>query len=167
MHIAETDRLIIRWFTLDDAPFIFNLLNEPSWQQYIGDMKIETIEAAQNYLKRSPLDMYQRFGFGLYGVEEKQTQQLIGMCGLIKREALADVDLGFALLSQFHRQGYTFEAATAVLAYAQTTLQLPRVVAITAPDNIASISLLEKLGFRFEGMVQPHGEPLKLYGQNL
>jgi RimJ/RimL family protein N-acetyltransferase len=109
--------------------------------------------------------MYKRAGFGLYLVELREIGEPIGICGLIKREALEDVDLGFAFLPTFWRKGYALEAATAVMRYAGEVLGLRRIVAILSQDNHRSSKLLEKLGFSFEGMVrlQPNGEELKLY----
>ncbi|MEM7111800.1 MAG: GNAT family N-acetyltransferase [Chloroflexota bacterium] len=168
MNIATTERLHIRWFTLADASFILELVNEPAWKRYIRDMGIQSLADAEAYLQNGPLAMYQRLGFGLYTVVQKETNQPVGVCGLIKRDSLNDVDVGFALLARFRRQGYTEEATTAVLDFAHQSLNLSRIVAITTPDNHASSSLLEKLGFQFEDTIQfePNGEKLNLYAKN-
>jgi len=109
--------------------------------------------------------MYSRLGFGLYLVELKEEDRPIGICGLIKRDALEDVDIGFAFLPVYWGKGYAYEAASAVMDYGKTDFGLKRLVAITSPDNDASISLLEKLGFRFERMVKlsDKSEELKLF----
>ena len=109
--------------------------------------------------------MYKRVGLGLYLVELKEMSEPIGICGLIKREGLEDVDLGFAFLPTFWRKGFAFEAATAVVGYGRTVMGLRRIVAILSQDNHRSSRLLEKLGFRFESLVrlQPDDEELKLY----
>lgn len=153
MKVAETERLRLRRFEPTDAPFVFRLLNEPDWIRFIGDKHISTLEDASRYIENGPLAMYAREGFGLYAVESKQTGVAIGMCGLIKRKALDDADLGFAFLSEFRGQGYAFEAAAAVMTFAHHALALQRVVAIVSPDNARSISLLERLGFRYERML--------------
>jgi RimJ/RimL family protein N-acetyltransferase len=165
LEIAETERLRLRWFNADDSTFILELLNEPSWIQFIGDKEIKTIQDAQRYIENGSVAMYQRTGFGLYAVELKEVGKLIGMCGLIKRETLTDIDLGFAFLPEFWRNGYAFEAATAVMSYGRKTLGLSRVVAILSQDNVRSSKLLEKLGFRFETTLryQPTNEELHLY----
>ena len=163
--MAATERLRLRWFNSGDSPFILQLLNEPSWIRFIGDKGVSTLQDAQRYIEDGPMAMYRRVGFGLYAVESKEAGELIGMCGLIKREALQDVDLGFAFLPKFWRNGYAFEAATAVMAYGRKELALRRIVAILSPDNYRSGRLLKKLGFRFEGMVKfaPTNEEIYLY----
>jgi RimJ/RimL family protein N-acetyltransferase len=165
LKVAETKRLRVRWLNADDAAFIFSLLNQPSWIQYIGDKGIKTLQDALNYIENGPVAMYKRAGFGLYLVELATTGEPMGMCGLIKREALKDVDLGFAFLPKFWCKGYAFESAAAVMCYGREVLGLRRIVAILAQDNHRSSKLLEKLGFRFEGMVrlQPNDDELKLY----
>ena len=154
MRILETERLVLRWLGAGDAPFILELVNEPAWLRYIGDRGIRTLEDAQSYIEKSLVEMYRRLGFGLYLVELKQSGVPIGICGLIKRESLENVDLGFAFLSRFWAQGYATESASAVMSYGTKDLGIPRIVAITSQDNPASARLLEKLGFRFERMAQ-------------
>jgi RimJ/RimL family protein N-acetyltransferase len=156
--VLETERLIVRKLTTDDAPFILELVNEPSWIQFIGDRGVRTLDAARAYISNGPIAMYERFGFGLYLVMLKGDKVPLGMCGLIKRDALPDVDIGFAFLPRYWGKGYAIEAAAAVLAYGRRALGLGRIVAITSPDNQSSIKLLEKIGFVFEGMIRLPGE---------
>lgn len=154
MKVLETDRLILRWLTVDDAEFIFRLLNEPSFIQFIGDKGVRTIDDARDYILNGPVASYERFGFGLYLAELKDGRVPIGISGLVKRESLADVDVGFALLPEFWSKGYASESASAVLAYGRKTFGLKRLVAITSKDNVASINVLEKLGFAFERLIR-------------
>jgi RimJ/RimL family protein N-acetyltransferase len=154
MQVLETDRLIIRRLTLEDAEFIFELVNDPSWLRFIGDRGVRSLEDARNYILKGPVEMYGRLGFGLYLVALKDEGVPIGTCGLIKRDSLKDVDIGFAFLPNFRGRGYAYEAASAVLAYGKNTLGLERIVAIVSPSNDRSIKLLEKLGFQFEQRVQ-------------
>lgn len=154
VKILETDRLVLRRLVVEDAEFILNLLNEPSFRRYIGDKGVRTIDHARDYILTGPIASYERFGFGLYLTELKQTQAPIGICGLLKRETLVDVDIGFAFLPQYWRQGYAFESASAVIAYGKDVLGLDRIVAITSPDNDASINVLKKLGLKFERMIK-------------
>lgn len=165
MNVAETERLRIRWLNGGDAAFIFSLLNQPSWIEFIGDKGIKTLEDALRYIENGPVAMYRRAGFGLNLVELRKTGEPIGLCGLIKRDALQDVDLGFAFLPTFWRHGYAFESAAAVMQHGKAALGLHRIVAILAQDNHRSSKLLAKLGFCFEGMVrlQPNDEELRLY----
>src|SRR5262245_58327538 len=165
MYILETDRLRLRELTLEDAGFILELVNEPAWLRFIGDRGIRTLDDARDYIRSGPLASYRRLGFGLYLVELKDDQTPLGICGLIKRETLPDVDLGFAFLPKFWGQGYAAEAAAAVLTLAQHALGFHRIVAITNPDNDRSIRVLERLGLRFEQMVtmSETGPELKLF----
>ncbi len=158
MKVLETDRLMLRWLSTEDAAFILGLLNEPSWLQFIGDKGVRTLEDARNYILTGPGAMYARLGFGLYLVELKEGGAPIGMCGLIKRDFLDDVDVGYAFLPAYWGQGYAYEAASAVTAYGAEVLGLKRIVAITTLDNHRSARLLEKLGLRFERMVKFPGE---------
>jgi RimJ/RimL family protein N-acetyltransferase len=169
LQIAQTERLRIRWFEPGDCAFILELVNEPSWIRYIGNRGVNTLEDATGYIRKGPMQAYERLGFGLYLVELKQTGESIGMCGLIKREALQDVDLGFAFLPQFRHRGYAFESAAAVMSYARDVVKLPRIVAILSKDNDRSLHLLGKLGFRFERTIrlQPDGEEIELHASAL
>jgi RimJ/RimL family protein N-acetyltransferase len=153
LKVLETDRLNLRWLSTDDAEFILELLNEPSFLRFIGDKGVRTLDDARDYILKGPVDMYNRLGFGLYLTELKESGAPIGICGLIKRDGLEDVDIGFAFLPKFWAKGYAYEAAAAVMAYGKTVLGLKRIVAITSPDNYASARLLEKLGLRFERMI--------------
>ena len=154
MTVLETERLILRRLSADDAEFILALLNEPSFLRYIGDKGVRNIADAVRYLQTGPLLSYERFGFGLYLVELRETKVPIGMCGLLKRDSLPDVDVGFAFLPDYWSQGYALESASAVLAYGRKVLGLERIVAITSLDNDASIRLLEKLGLKFERLIK-------------
>lgn len=154
MTILETQRLILRQLTEADAEFIFELLNEPSWIQYIGDRHIHTLEDARAYIRNGPAASYKKNGFGLYLIALKETQEPIGMCGLIRRAGLDDVDIGYALLPRFWSKGYAVEAAQAVKEYARDVIGLKRLVAIVDPANEASIRVLEKIGLRYEKMVR-------------
>ncbi len=100
------------------------------------------------------MDSYERHGFGLYLVELKERGDPIGTCGLLKRDVLEDVDVGFAFLPPFWLKGYAFESVSAVIAYERRTLGLRRIVAVTQPDNYGSIKTLEKVGLTFEKMVR-------------
>jgi len=154
LSVLETERLTLQRLSARDAAFIVELLNEPSFLRYIGDKGVRSEADACRYLEAGPMASYERHGFGLYRVERREGGEPMGMCGLLKRDWLPDVDLGFAFLPRFRARGYALEAASGVLAHARNALGLTRVVAITSPDNAPSIRLLEKLGFRFERMAR-------------
>lgn len=148
--MIETPRLRVRPLEERDAAFILELVNDPDWKRFIGDRGLRTLEDARTYLRNGPMAMYARVGFSLDCVVSKETGAPLGICGLIKRDTLEDVDLGFAFLPRGRGQGYAAEASAAVLGHAWE-LGLRRVVAIVSPGNDRSIALLEKLGFRLEG----------------
>ena len=169
MTILETERLFLRQLTTDDAGFILELLNDPAFIQNIGDRKVRTLEEACSYILNGPMKSYDKNGFGLYLVVLKETNESIGMCGLIRRDTLEDVDIGYALLPDFWAKGYAVEAARATKTYAKEVIGLKRIVAIVDPANAGSIRVLEKLGLRFETMVRLSADDieLKLFGVEL
>jgi len=163
LPVVETARLRIRPLEARDASFIRELVNDADWIRNIGNKNVRTLDDALRYLENGPLAMYARVGCGLFAVEVKASGECAGICGLIKRDGLDDVDLGFAFLPRFRGAGYAFEASSAVIADGSDRLGVRRVVAIVSPGNSASTRLLAKLGFRFERNVDFHGESLELY----
>lgn len=154
----QTSRLILRRLDETDATFIVELLNDPSWLRYIGDRGVRTLADARDYVRDGPAAMHARHGFGLDAVVLKDSGLPIGICGLLKRDTLDDVDIGFAFLPAWRGNGYAREAATATLQHATQVLGLKRVVAITSLDNTASIRLLESIGFHFERILDMPGD---------
>ena len=162
MKILETERLMLREFTADDSEFIIKLFNSPGWLQFIGDRGIKTTDAAKKYIAEKYLHSYEINGFGIYMTLIKNNNIPIGMCGLVKRETLVDVDIGFAFLQEFTGRGYAFEAASATLNYAASKLKLQRIVAITTENNLNSIKLLKKLKMKFEKKIMMAGDEEEL-----
>ncbi|HEX5838881.1 MAG TPA: GNAT family N-acetyltransferase [Anaerolineales bacterium] len=158
----ETERLILRPLAEGDAGFIFELVNDPSFIQNIGDRNVRTLEDAKRYISNGPVASYARNGFGLYLVELKDTGQPIGMCGLIRRSMLNDVDIGYAYLPRYWSKGYAIEAALAMKQYAREVIGLKRMVAVVDPQNSGSIRLLEKLGMTFGRMVKLAEDDIEL-----
>jgi RimJ/RimL family protein N-acetyltransferase len=148
---AQTDRLVLRQFAPGDADFVLRLLNDRSFIENIGDKGVRTPDEAARYLIDGPIRSYARHGHGLYLVALKGSMQPIGMCGLLKRDRLEHVDLGYAFLPGFWSNGYAFESALAVLASARSLPAVSRILAYVSPGNAASIRLLQKLGFSFAG----------------
>jgi RimJ/RimL family protein N-acetyltransferase len=145
----QTARLRIVPLTLDDAPFILELVNDPDWIRFIGDKHVHSIADAEAYLRKGPLAMYARYGVGLFKVARLADDRAVGMCGLIRRDGLDDVDLGFAYLPAARGHGYAQEAAAVVLEHGFSALGLKRIVAITEVDNHASARVLEKVGMSY------------------
>jgi RimJ/RimL family protein N-acetyltransferase len=169
LTILETERLLLRHLSTEDAEFILELLNEPSFIRNIGDRGIRTIEGANSYILNGPVASYAKNGFGLYLVKLKETDESIGMCGLIKRDTLEDVDIGYAFLPRFWSKGYAVESARAVREYAKNAIGLKRIVAIVDPENEGSIRVLERIGLQFEKMVRLSEDDieLKLFGASI
>ncbi len=159
-----TSRLILEEFIVEEAPFILELLNDPAFLQFIGDRDVKTIADAEDYILHKLRPSYEQYGFGFYITRLKENRVPIGLCGLVKRDNLDDVDVGFAFLPQFRGGGYAFEAASAVMDYGINQHHLTRIIAITDPTNANSIKLLEKLGLSYEkNMRWDDGFELKLF----
>ncbi len=157
-YVLETDRLTLRLLEENDAEFILGLLNEPSFHQYIGDRGVRTEEDARAYIRNGAMASYAQHGFGLWLVLRKEDDAPIGMCGLLKRDTLPDVDVGFAFRPAYWRQGYASESAAAVVRHGQSAFGLTRLAAIVQADNRSSIRVLDKLGFRFERVLEWPGD---------
>ncbi len=169
MIIAETKRLVISKISLEDAPFFLKLVNTPNWIKYIGDRNLKTIKDAEDYLTNGILKSYKELGFGFYKLQTKLNNESIGICGLVKREQLDEVDFGFAFLPEFEGKGFGFEASTAILKVAKELFNIKKLLAITLPINSNSIKLLEKLGFTYEKRIKPFedDEELLLFAKQL
>ena len=162
-YIIETERLRLREFNSTDGELIFELLNSQGWLKYIGSRSIATIDDAVNYIETKLQKGYRESGFGFYLVELKATGVKTGMCGLVKREGLDDVDIGFALLPQYENKGYAYESSMAVIQYAKNKLKINKLAAITMPSNLTSVKLLEKLGMKFDKKISLPGDPEELF----
>jgi RimJ/RimL family protein N-acetyltransferase len=154
-----TERLVLRRFTLGDAAVVLELLNEPSFKEFIGDRGVRTIEDARNYLKKGPLKSYASYGYGVYLTMDKCDKMPVGMCGLFKRDDLEQPDLGFAFFARACGKGYATESSRAIIDHARDTLGLPLLAAMVNPANERSVALIEKLGFRYKHPYRmPDGE---------
>ena len=169
MNVLETERLLIRQLNAADAGFILELLNDPFFIQNIGDRNVRTLEDARAYILNGPVVSYAKNGFGLSLVILKETGESIGMCGLIKRDALEDVDIGYAFLPRYWSKGYAIESTLGMKAYAKDVIQLRRLVGIVDPANEGSIRVLEKTGLTYEKMIKLSEDDieLKLFSINL
>lgn len=168
-YILETERLALRELNESDASFIIELLNSDGWLKYIGDRNVKTEDQARDYLNNGPIKSYQDNGYGLYLVELKNEKIPIGICGIIKRDNLELPDIGYAFLPKYMGQGYAFEIAQQTLVYAKEQLNINKILAITNPENKASIKLLGKLGLTFQKMIDATNDSneLKLFSSLL
>ena len=158
----STDRLLINRITLDDADFILKLMNDKDWIKNIGDRGIRTIEEAEEYIRTRFLKTYNEVGFGFYSLIIKETQQIIGIAGLVDREGIDHIDIGYGMLPEYRGKGYAFEATKAIYDYAYQDLKIDKIVAIVNPDNPGSIKLLTKLGLEFEKMIRLPDEEIDI-----
>jgi len=162
--ILSTQRLALAELTPGDARFILELVNEPDFIANIRDAGVRDEAGAVGYIEAGPRASYAANGFGLWRVDERESGEPVGICGLLKRDWLADPDIGYAILERFRGRGYAVEAARAVMEWALREKGIGRIVAITSLGNATSGAVLEKIGFRFEGLVTPPGQgESKLY----
>jgi RimJ/RimL family protein N-acetyltransferase len=167
MKILETERLILRHVVPGDAGFILDILNQPSFIQFIGDRGVRDLAHAREYIESRFTKSYRDHGFGMYTVELKVDGSPLGICGLVSRDTLPHPDIGFAFLPQYWSKGYAREAAEASLKHAKEMLGIKRVLAITSKDNDSSGKLLERIGLRFEKLIIQGDEELKLFSVDL
>ena len=160
--IALTERLRIREFTPDDAPFVFQLLNSPAWLEFIGDRNIRTLEQARNHIINFYVPSYQKYGFGAWQVELIDSNLPIGLACIIKRDELDLPDIGYGFLTEFEGNGYAYEATLAIIEYAKTTLKLPKITAFTTKENLKSIRLMEKVGLKYRKTIFLNNDPQPL-----
>jgi [ribosomal protein S5]-alanine N-acetyltransferase len=163
--VLDTQRLRLRPVALTDAAFLLALLNDPAWLRYIGDRGVRTVGDAGRYIEARIWSQYEAHGFGMYVLELRAQPQLIGTCGLVRREFLAGPDLGVALLPDWVGHGYATEAARAVIAHAGEKLRIDPLYAIVKRENTRSIGMLERLGFTHQGpfAVPPEGTAVELH----
>lgn len=160
--LFETERLILKPTSLEDAEFIFELVNTPNWLQFIGDRKVRSVEDAKEYIKNKTFPQLERLGYGNYTVIRKSDNAKVGTCGLYDREGLEGVDIGFAFLPQYEKMGYAFEAATRIKQAGLQEFGLKQIKAITIKENISSQRLLEKLGLKYITMIRIPDDPEEL-----
>ena len=151
--ILETERLALHELTAEDAPFILELLQSRGFKENIGDRGVRDLEGAAGYIERARAG-YAANGFGLWRCDVKATGEAAGLCGLVKREGLEHPDIGYAFLERFWGRGYASETAAASVAYGRDVVGLKTIVAITAPANLGSIAVLEKIGMICAGVIQ-------------
>lgn len=148
--ISETERLLIREANLEDASFMVDLMNSEGWLKYIGERNVKSVPDAEKYIQERYMESYKLIGFGFWILIEKVSQKPIGLCGIVKRPFLEDVDLGYALLADYFGKGYAYEACKEVLILAKTKFNLTTLIAVLQADNKASVNLLKKLEFHYE-----------------
>lgn len=155
--VIETERLVLREATPQDAPFMLGLLNSRGFIEGIADRGVRTLEQARAYIEERVLTAYRELGYGMWVVTPKEEAEPVGLAGLVKREVLPHVDVGYAFLERAWGRGYAQEAAAAVLRHAREELGLETICAIVNPDNRASRNVLEKIGLKYVETIELPG----------
>ena len=157
--ILETERLVLREIdAVVDAPLLLELLNEPAFLRYVGDRGVRTVDDASEYIRSRIVPSYAKNGFGFYVAQLKANGESVGICGLVRRDGMEDVDVGFSTTARHWQRGYGFEAASALMAHGRAVHGLERIVAVADPENAASVALLQKLGLRFAKIIRLPGQ---------
>lgn len=154
----KSERLILSEFTKKDASFFYELANDPDFIKYIGDRDVNSVLDAEKYIADNIIPSYTLHGFGFYCVRLKENGALIGMCGLIKRDWMDYIEIGFAFLSQYRGKGYAIEASIVTKEYAKEKLGIPALAAITDVNNEKSGNLLNRLGLEFARLINYPGD---------
>ncbi len=145
--ILETKRTHLREFGMDDLKALRELYEKPHVTDYIEPLYGEEQERIyqESYIEK----IYGFYGFGMWLVFHKETGAMIGRAGLEYRETCQDgeVEMGYVFAPEFWHQGYATEVCNALMDYAFDELSMQCILCRVSPDNIASIRLLEKLGF--------------------
>ena len=159
----ETERLILRPFTLDDIPAAHGMNLDERVNEYTGDGGVVSLEETTRRIQEDVLGDYAKYGYGRLAVILKSENKFIGFAGLKYLDDMNEVDLGYRFLSAHWGKGIATEAAIACLNYGFNTLQLKRIIAMLLPNNIGSIRVLEKTGFHYEKEFMEDGELIKQY----
>ena len=161
--ILETERLILREYTEDDAPEFFELNSDPEVMRYVPDKAMESVAQAREILLNHPIADYAKYGFGRWACELKSSGEHVGFCGLKFLPELDEVDLGFRFIPSQWGNGLATESSQAVVRYGFAQLRLNQIIGLAYPDNHASIRVLEKAGMNFADVVRPYSRPMLRY----
>ena len=165
MKTLQTPRLIIEPLDTNDAAFTLAILNDPDFIAYVGDREIRSLEDAETYILERIFPHYQAHGYGMAAVRRRDNGETIGMCGLVNRDSLDYVDIGYAFLPSARGEGFALEACEAVMKTGRNDFKLAELAAIISPENKASRALAVKLGMALEAMIRlaPEEEEICLY----
>ena len=158
----ETKRLLIRPTSIEDAPFILEILNSPKWIEFIGDRNVKTVEEAADYIKLKMLPQFKKLGYSNNTIIRKSDGVKMGTCGLYNRDGIDGVDIGFAFLPEYEKQGYAYESAKKVMEIGVHSFGLKKINAITTQENTASQKLIEKLGLKYLKKITIPNDPEEL-----
>lgn len=148
--MIETDRLVLTPMSLNDAPFVYELVNTKEWLENIGQRNVHSIDIAAKYIQEKMINHYEKHGYGNFLMSKKSDSSKVGCISLYNREDVDGVDIGFAMLPKYMKQGYAFEGAVKIKSIAEHTLKLSGITAFTTFENVGSQKLIEKLGLEFK-----------------
>lgn len=159
----ETERLILRPFTIDDIVASYQLNLDKDVSRYTSDGGVVSMKEMARRIKEDVLGDYQKYGFGRLAVELKDQKRFIGFAGIKYLEYLREVDLGYRFEKAQWGKGIATESAKACLQFGFETLGLDRIIAMVIPENIGSVRVLEKLNFQFDQEIIDHGNQVHVY----
>jgi len=160
--MIETARLILTPMSLNDAPFVYELVNSKEWIENIGQRNVHSVDEAANYIQDKMINHYEKHGYGNYLMSKKTDGTKVGCISLYNREDVDGVDIGFAMIPDHMKQGFAYEGAEKIKSLAEHTWKLSGITAITAKKNIGSQRLIEKLGLKFKKTIFFEGEKEEL-----
>ena len=141
----ETERLRLRLFTLADVAIMYQLSTDPDVIKY-ADTPVKDMDEARQRLEDGPLYDYEKYGYGRFAVELKETGKVIGFCGIKYLPEINLPEVGYRYLPQHWGKGIGTEAAKVCVEFARDDLNIEKLIALIIPENIGSIRVAEKLG---------------------
>jgi ribosomal-protein-alanine N-acetyltransferase len=156
--MIETDRLILRFHTMEDAPSMLELNRDPEVIRFTGDVFNNTIAEAADLIRERLLKQEQLYKMGRFACLLKDGTY-VGWCGLRFFPEDGEVDLGYRFMRKYWGKGFASESSKASLKYGFETLKLKRIIAKAMPENIASIKVMQKLGMTFRGVGRDPKDP--------
>lgn len=147
----ESERLLIREIQLSDAPFYFELFNDPDWIRFISDKNLKSVDETATYLNKMKIENSKLDGLGFFTVILKATNKAIGVSTALHRDKLPYVDIGYGFLPMARGKGYATEATKLIIEYVHQKFRQKKVYAFTVPENEKSQNLLKRLDFKFVG----------------
>lgn len=161
----QTERLLLREFTLDDAEAYWPLVSLPEVLRHTGELPRTSLDEVHQTLLDRPIRDYSVHGYGRMACIEKGSGRLVGFSGLKYLEDLQEVDIGYRFLPDCWGKGYATESARALMQHGMLEHGITRVIGLVEPANVASVRVLTKLGLTFERRIRPDGcaSELELY----
>jgi HAD superfamily hydrolase (TIGR01509 family) len=162
--ILTTERLILRELTQEDNSVLGEICNKPGIREhltdYSGDLMLEGAKL-EAYIR----NVYQFYGYGLWGIFLKESNQLIGRCGIEYKvlDQEATYELGYLIDTGYQKLGYATEAVTATIQYSFQRLGVDRIIAVIAKDNIRSEQLAKKVGMKLISAINRNQQECLIY----